>query len=167
MGVRVDEWDARGPGVVNPVRLAAGADTLDVESRLVFELVIPQGADVVGTYRADFYAGTPAVTRNAFGAGHGWYVATDLDHSGVSWVVRQVLDRHGISGRYPDQPDLETAARVTADGDRLVFLLNHGAGPVRVAAHTGGVDLLSGARVERGGPITLEPCGVMVLHENA
>ncbi|MEU7973012.1 beta-galactosidase trimerization domain-containing protein, partial [Micromonospora sp. NPDC049089] len=30
---------------------------------MLFELVIPQGAQVVGTYQADFYAGTPAVTR--------------------------------------------------------------------------------------------------------
>ena len=69
MGVRVDEWDARGPEVVNPVRLGDGADQVDVDARLLFELVIPQGAEVIGTYQADFYAGTPAVTRNAFGAG--------------------------------------------------------------------------------------------------
>src|SRR5581483_11687822 len=55
MGVRVDEWDAREPSFVNPVCLG---DSLEVEARLVFELVIPQGAEVLGTYRADFYAGT-------------------------------------------------------------------------------------------------------------
>ncbi len=115
-GVRVDEWDARGPDVVNPVRLQAAGGDLEVESRLLFELVIPQGAEVVGTYRADFHAGTPAVTRNTFGAGHGWYVATELDQPGVSWVLRQVLDRHGLVGPYPDVPDLETTVRVTPAG---------------------------------------------------
>lgn len=104
MGVRVDEWDAREPEFVNPVRLG----DLDVEARLVFEIVIPEGAETVGTYRADFYAATPAVTRNDFGAGHGWYVAAGLDQRGVSWVLRQVLARHDIRLRHPDLPDLET-----------------------------------------------------------
>ena len=55
------EWDAPEPEFVNPVRLDAGADGLDVEARLLFELVIFQGAEVIGACRADFYAGTPAV----------------------------------------------------------------------------------------------------------
>jgi beta-galactosidase len=159
MGVRVDEWDARDPSFVNPVRL--GERT--VESRLLFELVIPQGAEVVGTYQADFYAGTPAVTRNGFGAGHGWYVAADLDRDGVAWVVRQILDRHGLSGPYPDVPDLETATRVTPDGGRLWFLLNHAAAPVTVAACASGVDLLTGTPVSRGEPIHLDGRGVLVI----
>jgi beta-galactosidase len=163
MGVRVDEWDARGPEVVNPVCLGAGAARLEVQSTLLFELVIPQGAEVVGTYRADFYAGTPAVTRNRFGRGHGWYVATNLDERGVSWVVRQVLAGHDLTGRCPDVPDLETAVRVAPDGTRLLFLLNHQAGPVDVAAPGGGVDLLTGDRVACGQQIRLDPYGVIVL----
>jgi beta-galactosidase len=167
MGLRIDEWDARPPEVVNPVRLQAGAEPLEVESRLVFELVIPQGCEVLGAYQADFYAGTPAVTRNSFGGGHGWYVAAGLDQAGVSWVVRQVLDRHGLSGPYPDVRDLESAIRVAPDGTRLLFLLNHGAERVDVAASTSGVDLLSGDRIEQGQSIKLDPRGVLVLREDA
>ena len=162
MGVRVDEWDAREPSFVNPVRLG----DLEIESRLLFELVIPQGAEVVGTYQADFYAGTPAVTRNAFGQGEGWYVAAGLDQAGVSWVVRQVLDRHGLAGPYAQVADLETAVRVAPDGTRLLFLLNHRDSPVTVAACTSGVDLLTGDRVVRDQPMTLAPRGVVVLRED-
>ena len=167
MGVRIDEWDARGPEVVNPVLLTDGTDQVEVSSRLLFELVIPVGAEVVGSYQADFYAGTPAVTRNAFGDGHGWYVAAGLDQAGVSWVVRQVLTRHELVGPYPDVDDLETAVRVAPDGTRLLFLLNHRAEAVEVAAHVGGVDLLSGDRIESGQPIRLDPRGVLVLREDA
>ncbi|MEV4719974.1 beta-galactosidase [Micromonospora noduli] len=166
MGVRVDEWDARGPEVVNPVRLGDGADQVEVDARLLFELVIPQGAQVVGTYQADFYAGTPAVTRNSFGAGDGWYVAAGLDQAGVSWVVRQVLARHDLLGPYPDVPDLESAVRVAADGSRLLFLLNHRAEPVEVTARTGGVDLLTGDRTAAGGALRLPAYGVVVLEED-
>jgi len=162
MGVRVDEWDARGPDVVNPVRLNA----FEVDARLVFELVIPQGAEVLGTYQADFYAGTPAVTRNEFGRGLGWYVATGLDDDGVMLVVRRVLSRHDLLGLYADIDDLETAVRVTPDGTRLLFLLNHGAEPLDMPARTGGVDLLTGKRIDEGQPLVLDPCGVIVLRED-
>jgi len=166
MGVRVDEWDARGPEVVNPVRLGDGADQVDVDARLLFELVIPQGAEVVGTYQADFYAGTPAVTRNSFGAGDGWYVAAGLDQAGVSWVVRQVLARHDVLGPYADVPDLESAVRVAADGSRLLFLLNHRAEPVEVTAPAGGVDLLTGDPTAAGASLRLPAYGVVVLKED-
>ncbi|GAA1783927.1 beta-galactosidase [Luedemannella flava] len=162
LGVRVDEWDARGADVVNPVTLGGAT----VASRLLFELVVPQGAEVVGTYGADFYAGTPAVTRNAFGAGHGWYVGAGLDQAGVSWVVERVLDGHDLRGPYPHVPDLETTTRVAADGTRLRFLLNHGADAVDIVARAGGADLLTGGRVEAGDPIGLPPGGVLVLRED-
>jgi len=167
LGVRVDEWDARGPEVVNPVCLRLGDDRLEVESRLVFELVIPRGAEVVGTYGADFYAGTAAVTRNRFGAGHGWYVATDLDQAGVSWVVRQALAAHGLTGRCADEPGVETAARVAPDGTRLLFVLNHAPEPVEVAAPAAGVDLLNGARLAGGDRLCLDAYGVVVLREES
>ena len=166
-GVRVDEWDARGPEVVNPVRLRASESEVEVSSRLFFELVIPAGAEVAGTYGADFHAGTPAVTRNAFGAGHGWYVAAGLDQQGVSWVMRQVLDRHGIELRYPDNQDLETAVRVTQDGIRVLFILNHGAATTSVTVDRGGTDLLTGLRVEAGGSVKIEACDVLLLHQDA
>jgi len=163
MGIRVDEWDARGPEFVNPVRL--GAD-VQVSARLLFELVIPQGAATIGTYQADFYAGTPAVTRNTFGAGHGWYVAAGLDQEGVSWVLRQVLDRHGLTGAYPDRPALETATRVTPDGTRILFLLNHDSVPVGVTAAVDGTELLSGDRISRGAPLTVGARDVLVVRED-
>lgn len=176
MGVRVDEWDARGPDFVNPVRLrgskldgaADGNAELDVEARLLFELVIPEGAETLGTYQADFYAGTPAVTRNRFGAGNGWYVAAGLDQQGVSWVMRQVLACHrGVEQRYPDVPDLETAVRVTPDGARLLFLLNHRDDAFEVPAIRSGQDLLTGRRVGLGDPLWLRPRCVMVLREDS
>jgi len=129
----------------------------------VFELVIAQGADVVGVYEQDFYAGTPAVTRNKFGDGEGWYIGAGLDQPGVSWVIRQVLERHAIELRYPDVADLESAERVTPDGSRLLFLLNHKAEPLEVEAQHSGTDLLTGASVEKGEPMRFEPCGVKVL----
>lgn len=159
MGIRVEEWDARQGEVEQPVQLG----DLVAQARLVFELVQLRGAEPVATYGADFYAGTPAVTRHHFGAGQAWYVATALDQPGVDHVVRQVLARHDLIGPYADHHTVETATRVTPDGTRLLFLLNHAAEPTPLPAHTAATDLLTGKRLEQGDVLTLDPLGVALL----
>jgi beta-galactosidase len=157
MGIRIDEWDARPPEFTQPVPELAS------EGRLVFEIVRLRGAETVATYGSDFYAGTPAVTRNEYGQGEGWYVATALDRPGVDAVVRRILSRHDLIGPYADHEGLETATRITPDGTRLVFLLNHTACAARLKAHATVTDLLTGKRTEAGAPLTLDPRGVAVL----
>ncbi|MFJ2929721.1 beta-galactosidase [Streptomyces massasporeus] len=157
MGVRVDEWDARPP------EFAQSVPELGTEARLVFEIVLPRGAEPVATYGTDFYAGTPAVTRNRYGDGEGWYVATALDQPGVDEVVRRVLTRHDLLGPYADHPAVETATRVAPDGTRLLFLLNHSPEQAHLTAHTTATDLLTGKRVDQGEPLVLDPFGVAIL----
>lgn len=186
-GVRVEETDSAEPGAVNPVTLhdpdAGGGDGVVSGAELVMELLVPEGADVVGAYGAEFYAGTPAVTRrrvpaDAGGAldagggvdepartGEAWYVGTGLDDAGLAWVLRRVLDRHGLVGPYADVEDLELAVRAR-DGERTAFVLNHALTAVDVAAHASGTDLLTGRRIERGETLHLEPTDVVVLRED-
>ena len=178
LGVRVEETDSAEPGVANPVTLRAGLDQLDQrgaddlvsQAELVFEVLVPEGAEVVGTYGAEFYAGTPAVTRHrphgADGGGEAWYVATGLDDAGVDWVVRRVLDRHGLVGPYADVPDVELAVR-SKDGVRFAFVLSHATERVEVAAHASGVDLLTGRTVRRGETLVLDPTDVLLLREDS
>lgn len=158
MGVRIDEWDSRPPEFTQTV------PELGSQARLVFELVQLRGAEPIATYGTDFYAGTPAVTRNAFGEGEAWYVATALDRQGVDEVVRRVLARHDLLGPYADHPCVETATRVTPDGTRLLFLLNHTTEPAHLTAHTTATDLVTGKRIEEGEPLTLDPLGTVILH---
>ncbi|MBB4711840.1 beta-galactosidase [Streptomyces luteogriseus] len=157
MGIRVDEWDARPP------EFAQTVPELGAQARLVFEIVLPRGAETVATYGTDFYAGTPAVTRNRFGSGEAWYVATALDQQGVDQVVRRILTRHDLLGPYADHPAVETATRVAPDGTRLLFLLNHAPEPARLTAHAAFTDLLTGKRTGQGEPLELDPLGVAIL----
>ena len=164
LGVRVDETDARPPGEANPVTLAlpGTSDSLVSRAELVFDLVLGEGAEVVGTYGANFYAGMPAVTRNAHGQGEGWYVGTLLDQAGVGWVMRTVLERHGLVGPYADVPGLELASRRT-DAGQVDVLLHHGDTAVEVPVHVSGTDLLTGRRVAAGERLRLAPTDVLVL----
>ncbi|KQR08380.1 beta-galactosidase [Cellulomonas sp. Leaf334] len=160
LGLRVEETDAQQPSVVNPVAL----DGRVHEARHVFEIVVPDhGTTVVATYGADFYAGTPAVTRAVRGDGEAWYVATALDDAGVTDVVRRVVDRHGLVGPHADTDGVEVVDRVSPDGVRHRFVLHHGDHAVTVTSEVTGTDLLTGRRVSVGDPLTLNPTEVLVL----
>jgi beta-galactosidase len=167
MGVRVDEWDAHEADVVNPVTLDDGTGEVGgsvvVDSTLLFELVLPQGAEVVGRYTRDFYAGTAAVTRHRVGDGDAWYVGAGLDAEGVAWVVRRVLDRHGLVGPLADVPDVEVTTRHQDDGSRVTFVINHRDDPVEVPAPVDGDELLGGTTLRAGTPVTLAPQQVLVI----
>jgi beta-galactosidase len=168
LGVRVEETDSAEPGVVNPVTLCDERGELVSAAELVFEVLVPEGAEVVGTYGAEFYAGAPAVTRHqpdGSAGGAAWYVATGLDDAGVDWVVRRVLDRHGLVGPYADVADVELAVR-SKDGVRFAFVLSHATERVEVTAHASGVDLLTGRVVRQGETLLLDPTDVVLLRED-
>ncbi|TCO13161.1 beta-galactosidase-like protein [Kribbella steppae] len=161
LGVRVDETDAQEPSLVNPVQL----NGVTAEGSLVFDLIIPEGADVVGTYTADFYAGTAAVTRHRFGQGHAWYIGTMLDAAGLDAVLGSVVEEAGLTGSYARIDGVE-ATRRYKDGQRYLFLLNHGDREVRVPADMTGTDLITGSQVEAGAKLVLPATGVVVLRSD-
>ena len=167
LGLRIEETDAQPPEWTNPVTLRGRVEPVD--ARHVFEVVIPQpskagpAAEVIGTYGADFYAGTPAVTRSARGDGAAWYVATALDDDGIAAVVRAVLDEHDLVGPLADEAGVEVAERVGPNGTRYLFVLNHHDGERDIAAPADGVDLLSGDRLAAGRNLRLGPRGVALI----
>ena len=82
LGIWAEEIDALMPGQTNKVRFDAPFGDLpvgDYDCRLLCDRIHAEGADVLATYSSDFYAGEPAVTRNAFGDGFAYYLATDLE----------------------------------------------------------------------------------------
>ncbi|WP_369054291.1 beta-galactosidase [Kineococcus terrestris] len=159
LGVRVLETDALPAEERNGIAVD-GREPLD--SSLVFEVLQARGAEVVGTYTSDFYAGTPALTRHAVGDGSAWYVATDLDADGCAWVVARVLAEAGISSPYGGVPGLEAVERHRDDASYL-FLLHHGSEPVEVVADRDGLSLLDGRAVRAGSVLALAPADVVVV----
>ncbi|MGM7670742.1 beta-galactosidase [Microbacterium sp. A93] len=160
-GVRVAETDAAEPEVGNRIRFE-GAD--DSVGRMLFEVLIADGSEVVARYGDDFYAGEPAVTRRETEeGGHVWYLGTQLEQAGLSGIIRQALARHNLVGPYADIAGLEHAVRVAPDGTRIEFLLHHGAEPVTAALHAGGTDLLTDRVFTVGDAVTLQPTDVLVI----
>ncbi|UYO97578.1 beta-galactosidase [Microbacterium sp. M28] len=119
--------------------------------RLVAEAVRPAGASVLGTFESGLQSGSAALTRNRFGAGEAWYLATQPDAEGLAAVVDALVAASGVR---PVVPDVPAGVEVARRGE-LVTIINHGDDPVEVAVR--GTDAETGAAVER---VALDSQGV-------
>lgn len=83
-----------------------------------------EGAEPVSRYVNGPQVGVPAVTRNAYGDGVAWYVATRTDPATTSALVRRVVDEAGVVPALSTTPGLEVVRR-RADDTSWFFAMNH------------------------------------------
>lgn len=167
LGVRVEETDSAAPGDTNPVALRdqeSASPAAHSEGALVMDILVPEGADVVGTYGREFYAGRAAVTRHMVDGGEAWYVGTRLDAVGLRWILDRVSDRHDLRGPYAEDPQIEYSVR-RSDEHVFSFVLNHAEERTVASLHASGVDLISGRELRKGQRLDLGPSELLVLQE--
>jgi beta-galactosidase len=99
--------------------------------------------------------GVPAITRNRFGEGTAWYIATNLDKSSLKATLREAA---GVTAGSPENVEI---VRRHKPGKSYVFLLNHGATEIEYPVT--GTDLISGERAD--GCVRVRAGGVRVLLE--
>ncbi|MGI6567300.1 MAG: beta-galactosidase [Firmicutes bacterium] len=126
VGVWVEETDPLFPDMRNAIVVPDSFPELagNHTAGLICDLIHAETAEVVGTYDKDFYSGRPALTRNKFGDGWAWYVASDPEQSFVNRLVGYLCSQKGI------EPALETPEGVEVtkrhkDGRTITFVLNH------------------------------------------
>ncbi|MBW9092073.1 beta-galactosidase [Microbacterium jejuense] len=143
---------------VQAARAAAAAGTVEFafdgavhRGRLVAESVHATTAHAVATFRTGPNAGSPALTRHAFGAGEAWYTATQPVGAGLGAVVDAVVAASGVR---PVVEGLPAGVEAARRGD-LVTLINHG--DARVEIEIDGVDAETGVDT---GLVALEPQAV-------
>ena len=96
------------------------------------DLIHAETARVMGRYGKDFYAGTPAVTANDFGAGRAYYVATRPEIGFLTAFYRERLAEAGVAPLVENLPDgVAVSSRVGKDG-RYLFAMNFSGRPARV-----------------------------------
>ncbi|HEY5230930.1 MAG TPA: beta-galactosidase trimerization domain-containing protein, partial [Galbitalea sp.] len=115
-------------------------------------------AAVVSAYSAGPVEGSPAITRNAFGAGTAYYVGTSLTPEGVSQLITQLAAEASITPVVSVPQDVEVVVR--SDGtSSWAFVINHTPDSVTLALD--GVNLLVGEPT--AGSLTLDAGGVAVV----
>ncbi len=128
VGVWAEEIDCLDDGERNLVQgLAGNASGLQgpYQVRHLCELIHAESAQVLATYRDDFYAGRPAVTVNRVGKGKAWHVASRNDlpfqRDFFAAIINELALPRAIEGDFP--PGVVATART--DGETTwVFVQN-------------------------------------------
>ncbi|MGG4032929.1 beta-galactosidase [Paenibacillus cisolokensis] len=133
LGIWVEETDALFPGDANTIVMRQGTAGLagTYSCGLLCDLLHPEGAETEAVYGGDFYRGMPALTRNRFGKGEAWYIASDPEEAFLDAFFGRLIERKGIRPAAETAPGVEAAVRVK-DGRRYTFLLNHNDRPAAV-----------------------------------
>ncbi|HEV7956543.1 MAG: beta-galactosidase [Microbacteriaceae bacterium] len=117
-------------------------------------------ADAVVSFVDGPASGIPAITRNAFGEGSAWYVATRLDPAGLDSLIDAVLRDAGIiSTPLPDGLEVVTRSHTNTS---FTFYINHSASDAEVDST--GTELITGTR--HTGTVVVPAATVRVV-ENA
>ncbi len=163
LGLWVEEIDALPPEQHNTmlVQNAFGSrSNYEYTCNLLFAIVRLETAETIATYGQDFYAGTPVLTRNQFGAGQAWFVASSPDSNFLNDFVQHLCRENNVQ---PVMQGVPTGVKVTKrskDGHDYYFILNHTSSTQTMPLEKPMRDLLSGQTFT--GSLKIEARGVLV-----
>ncbi len=166
LGIRTEEIDAPGGYCENSVRYHG----TDHRITGLCGLIHAKGVEVLAEYQNDFYKGYPALTRNVYGDGEAYYIASINEGSFLKELYGQVLWERGLECglqvRLAEGVTVNERSRAAEDGgqsEKIWFLQNFNREPVSVEL------LARYENVETGellnGTIELPPFACVVLME--
>lgn len=140
LGVWAEEcdglWDDETNGFLTP-------EQETFSCRDMCDIIHAETAKVVATYASDFYAGTPAVTVNDFGAGHAWYIASRPEQAFLDAFYKKLVDQAGVERLAFDLPvGVQVTVREGEHG-KYLFAMNY-------SRRSAFVDLPAGTNVLTG-----------------
>ena len=119
--------------------------------RLWCDVLETTTAETLAVYDSEFYAGTPAITRNRFGKGTVYYVATQMTDGLAERFMADALETSGVRGLLDTPHGVEALCR-EKDGKRWLFLMNH----------TGETQVVDIPEIWQGDRGPLEPYGTRI-----
>lgn len=128
LGIWVEEIDALLPEQRNRIVMKEAYGDLQGEygCGMLCDLLHSEGAEIIAEYGDDFYKGMPVVTRNTFGQGEAWYVASDPEDRFLDGLLGQLAASKNIASLLDTPDGVEVTAR-TKDGQQYLFVMNHNA----------------------------------------
>lgn len=146
-GVWVEEIDALAPEQHNVVIFKDGSQS---KCKIVCDLMHLEGAESLGEYAEDFYAGMPAVTRHNYGKGKLYYIGTCMEEDGIAKILSMAAEDAGAKPVAGNGNGLEIVKR-NGEGKSFYFVMNFQDEALEIPEEFAGrMDLLSGNAVEKG-----------------
>lgn len=159
-GVWVEEIDALAPEQHNIVTFKDGSRS---KCKIVCDLMHLEGAESLGEYTEDFYAGMPAVTRHSYGKGKLYYIGTCMEEDGIAKILSMAVEDAGAEPVAGAGNGLEIVKR-NREGKSFYFVMNFRDEELEIPEEFAGkTDLLSGNAVGKGEK--LPKFGVKILVE--
>ncbi|MFJ6678402.1 beta-galactosidase [Microbacterium sp. NPDC091382] len=158
LGLHIEEFAPVAPEVSLTLSDGSTARLWSERSRTVT-------AEVAASFTDGPAAGMPALTRNEWGQGAAWYLATLPSEADYRDLVARVADAAGAAPAAVVEPrsrDLEIVRR-RGELSSYLFVINHGETEVHVESD--GVDLVTGAPV--AGRATVPAGAVRIIREEA
>ena len=146
-GIWAEEIDALAPEQSNEILFTDGTKAC---CGLLCDILHLEGAEEIARYGSNFYAGTPAVTKNAFGKGYTYYVGSVLSEDGLAKVLDLACDGAGVASVIGEETELEVTRRIS-DAGVVYFVMNFKDQELPLpTVFAGKKDLLSGQTMEEG-----------------
>lgn len=162
-GLEVMEFDPLPAGTENHLAVRHGFIATHLHTARVWcDIIKPTTCQVLATFSKDFYAGSAALTTNAYGNGHAIYVATLSTQGFYNDLVAYLRQNFAIHPALKVADNVEVSVR-EKDGMRIYFLLNHQNSPIRLNFYKPVHDFLTNKTIT--GHFDLPPRGVLVLDE--
>ena len=156
-GLYAEELDTLYPTDSNAVLMKDGNKAIVKD---YCELIKLTGAEVLGTYESDFYAGMPAVTVHSYGNGKAYYIGTRMEEEDLIKFFTPIWSECGIKEK--ELPEgVEYLTRTAEDGSTFDFYVNYNAMPAIVQLSKDGTNLLNGEAVS--GKVEILPFNAIVV----
>lgn len=160
LGIWVEETDALPSYMKN----SFSWNGKDYDCGLICDIMHMENAQALACYDKDFYEGTPVLSKNEFGTGHAYYVATRAGQDFYADFLKKVLEEQGVEPVFKPCKGVEITLR-RKEETNFLFFLNHNPRESVLIAEKPGTDLLTGKEYRPGDEIVLQTKGVVLFQE--
>ena len=160
LGIWVEETDALPSYMKN----SFSWNGKDYDCGLICDIMHMENAQALACYDKDFYEGTPVLSKNEFGKGHAYYVATRAGQDFYDDFLKKVLEEQGVEPVFKPCKGVEITLR-RKEETNFLFFLNHNPQETVLIAEKPGTDLLTGKEYCPGDEIVLQTKGVVLFKE--
>lgn len=163
LGIWVEEEDALPQEAQNSFMYRG----TEYPAALLCDLLHLEGAQQMDEcgYRKDFYSGMPVLTKNAFGDGIAYYVATASSSAFYREFLKDICDEARVAPLMHTPKGVEVTCR-EKDGKRWLFVLNHNEQAAEITVDAPAVNVITGNAVPAG-TFLLQGRDVLILENSS
>ncbi len=163
LGIWVEEEDALPQEAQNGFMYRG----TEYPATLLCDLLHLEGAQQMDEcgYMQDFYSGMPVLTKNAFGEGIAYYVATASSGAFYREFLKDICDEAHVAPLMHTPKGVEVTCR-EKDGKRWLFVLNHNEQAAEITVDAPAVDVITGNAVPAG-TFLLQGRDVLILENSS